>query len=124
MIGYVTLGTSDLERGAAFYDAVLGEIGASRSMGNERLITWGVQPDAPLLGICLPFDGKPASVGNGVMVALSVGSKEAVHQVYDKAISLGAADEGPPGPRSVGGFYGGYFRDLDGNKLVAFVFGS
>jgi hypothetical protein len=66
-----------------------------------------------------PFDGKAATVGNGMMVAIMCDSHEKVKAIYDKAIKLGAKDEGPPGTRW-GNFYVGYFRDLDGNKLNAF----
>ncbi|MFO1406712.1 MAG: VOC family protein [Steroidobacteraceae bacterium] len=117
MIGYVTLGTSDLERSAGFYDALLEVIGAGRFMESERFIAWAVAPDKPSLGVCLPFDGKAASVGNGTMIALVVDSNEKVDAMYRKALELGARDEGPPGPRGMSGFYAGYFRDLDGNKL-------
>ena len=75
------------------------------------------------VAVCTPHDKKSATAGNGAMVALAAGSKEAVDRVYKTAISLGATDEGPPGARSHS-FYGGYFRDLDGNKLVAFVMGK
>jgi len=120
MIGYVTLGTNDLARGAAFYDGVLAEVGAKRFMENDRMIGWGTQPDQPMLMIAKPFDEKKATSGNGTMIALNVGSPEAVKKVHAKAIKLGGKDEGAPGPRGDGGFHGGYFRDLDGNKLVAF----
>jgi catechol 2,3-dioxygenase-like lactoylglutathione lyase family enzyme len=123
MIGYVTVGSNDLERGAAFYDALLAELGAKRVMANERLVMWGAGRGAPMFALCKPYDGKPASVGNGVMIALAAGSKEAVHKLHAKALELGAQDEGAPGPRT-GSFYGGYFRDLDGNKLVAYTFGG
>ena len=122
MIGYVTLGTNDLPRAAAFYDALLGEVGAKRTMEFERGIVWGVAQDKPSLGIMKPFDGKPATVGNGVMVALAVDSREKVDRVYKKAIELGGKDEGPVGPRGEG-FYAGYFRDLDGNKFDVFFMG-
>jgi predicted lactoylglutathione lyase len=121
VIGYVTLGTNNLDKAAAFYDALLAEIGARRMMEDPgRIVGWGTQPGAPMLMVTKPFDGKPASVGNGVMVALNVGTPEAVKKVHAKAMQLGGADEGEPGPRGTGGFHGGYFRDLDGNKLVAF----
>jgi catechol 2,3-dioxygenase-like lactoylglutathione lyase family enzyme len=120
MIGYVTLGTNDLQRAAAFYDGVLAELGAKRFMQNDRMIGWGTQPDQPMLAVTKPFDEKKATSGNGTMVALNVGTPEAVKKVHAKAIKLGAQDEGAPGPRGDGGFHGGYFRDLDGNKLVAF----
>ena len=119
MIGYVTLGTNDLERGAAFYDALLGELGASRFMEGDNFIAWGSSPTAPGIGLTKPFDGKPATVGNGVMVALAVDSPAKVDAVHAKALALGGKDEGAPGER-MEGFYAGYFRDLDGNKLNCF----
>jgi predicted lactoylglutathione lyase len=121
MIGYVTLGANDLERAAKFYDSLLAEIGAGRFMEQETFIAWAVTPGEPALSVCKPADGNPPTVGNGVMVALVVDSPEKVHAVYDKAIQLGAKDEGPAGPRG-GGFYAGYFRDLDGNKLNVFCY--
>ena len=116
MIGYVTLGTNDLPRAAAFYDALLGEIGAKRFMEGERFIAWAVSPTQPSLGVIKPYDGKAATVGNGTMVALLVDSKDKVDRLHAKALSLGGTDEGPAGPRG-DGFYAGYFRDLDGNKI-------
>ena len=120
MIGYVTLGTNNLERAVAFYDELLAPLGAGRFMEFEGIfVAWAIAPDKPGLSVTKPFDGNPATVGNGMMVALSVDSKELVHKIYDKAIELGGKDEGPAGPRS-DGFYAGYFRDLDGNKLNVF----
>jgi predicted lactoylglutathione lyase len=122
MIGYVTLGTNDLQRAAKFYDALLATIGAKRLMEFEKAIVWSVSPTTPGLCATAPFDGKPATVGNGVMVALVVDSKAKVDALYKKAIELGAKDEGAAGPRS-DNFYAGYFRDMDGNKLCAFFSG-
>ena len=122
MIGYVTLGTNNKDRAAKFYDDVLGVMGATRTWEMDKLIGWGVGTGSPMLMIIKPADGNAATVGNGVMVALAAKDKAQVDAVYKKAISLGAKDEGPPGPRG-DGFYGGYFRDLDGNKLVAFFLG-
>lgn len=121
MIGYVTLGTNDLERAVAFYDALLAELGAGRFMEEETFVAWAVAPDQPALSVTRPFDGEAATVGNGTMVALAVDSPEMVHKIYNKAMELGARDEGAAGPR-FGGFYAGYFRDLDGNKLNVFCF--
>jgi catechol 2,3-dioxygenase-like lactoylglutathione lyase family enzyme len=121
MIGYVTLGTNDLQRAAKYYDTLLGALGAKRFMGDERFIAWAVAPDQPGIGVTKPFDGKPASVGNGMMVALAVPTAADVDRVHGLAMSLGSADEGAPGARG-GGFYAGYFRDLDGNKLNVFCF--
>lgn len=120
MIGYITLGSNDIPRAAAFYDELLSILGAGRFMEVEDVfIAWAVAPDKPGLSVTKPFDGNPATVGNGNMVALMVDSKEMVHKVYDKAIALGGEDEGPAGPRG-DSFYAGYFRDLDGNKLNVF----
>ena len=122
MIGYATLGTNDLARAAGFYDALLGTIGAKRWMQSDRFIAWAVAPDKPSLGVILPYDGKPATVGNGTMVALVVDAKSKVDALHRKALELGGKDEGAPGPRG-DGFYAGYFRDLDRNKLNAFCMG-
>ena len=122
MIGYTTLGTNDLKRAGAFYDALLAEMGAKRAMEMETFIAWGTAPNTPMVAVIKPFDGKPATVGNGVMVALAASSKEQVNAIHKKALALGGKDEGAPGPRGPG-FYAGYFRDLDGNKLNAFFMG-
>ncbi len=122
MIGYVTLGTNDIERAAQFYDQLLSELGAKRFMDTETFIAWVTSPKE--VGVCVakPFDGNAATVGNGVMVALRMDSNEKVDALYRRAIELGATDEGAPGPRG-DGFYAGYFRDLDGNKLNAYCMG-
>jgi predicted lactoylglutathione lyase len=122
MVGYVTLGTNDLPRAARFYDELLAVLGAKRVMEFGEFIAWGTGPGAAMLAITRPFDKQPATAGNGVMVALQADSKATVDAVYRKALALGAKDEGPAGPRG-DGFYAGYFRDLDGNKLNAFFMG-
>ncbi|MFA9201525.1 MAG: VOC family protein [Cypionkella sp.] len=121
MIGYVTLGTNDLQKAAPFYDALAAELGVGRMMEFDTFIAWG-EPGSPAAGIGLtkPFDGNPATVGNGVMVALAAKDEAQVQRLYDIALANGGTDEGAPGDRG-GGFYAGYFRDLDGNKLNAFV---
>jgi len=120
MIGYVTLGTNNLERAVAFYDELLAVMGAGRFMEVEDVfVAWAVSPDKPGLSVTRPFNGQAATAGNGTMVALVVDSKDMVHKVYDKALQLGGTDEGPAGPRG-DEFYAGYFRDLDGNKLNVF----
>jgi predicted lactoylglutathione lyase len=122
MIGYVTVGSNDFEKAGRFYDALLGELGATRVMSDETFIAWSPSPKVPALSIIKPFDGNTATVGNGVMVALAMKTDDQVDAFHAKAIELGGADEGVPGPRGNGGFYVGYFRDLDGNKLAAFCF--
>jgi catechol 2,3-dioxygenase-like lactoylglutathione lyase family enzyme len=122
MIGYVTLGTNDLARGVAFYDAIFADYGVGRMMDFETFKAWGTPDGGAGIGLTKPFDGNAATVGNGVMVALEAKDKEQVHRLYDIALANGGTDEGPPGPRGEG-FYAGYFRDPDGNKLNAFVMG-
>jgi len=123
MIGYVMVGTNKFDEAAKFYDDLLGVLGAGRFMDSESFIAWATTPGAPALSICKPNDGNAATVGNGVMVAISAASKEQVDELYAKAIELGGTDEGAPGPR-MDNFYAGYFRDLDGNKLNAFYMGE
>lgn len=124
MIGYVTLGTNDLNKATAYYDALFATIGAGRFMEVEGyFVAWAPSPEAPGIAATVPFDGKPASPGNGTMVAIILDSPEKVNAFHAKALELGGSDEGAPGFRpeeSTSGFYVGYFRDLDGNKLNAF----
>ena len=120
MIGYVTLGTSDLARAAVFYDAIAAELETPRMMEFETFIAWGKPGGAAGIGLTKPFDGQPASVGNGVMVALEAKDQAQVDRLYAIALAHGGTDEGAPGLRG-DSFYAGYFRDLDGNKLNAFV---
>ncbi|MBV9550285.1 MAG: VOC family protein [Alphaproteobacteria bacterium] len=120
MIGYVTLGTKDLARAAEFYDAIAKDLGTERMMENEKFIAWGTPGGGAGIGLTYPHNGAPATVGNGVMVALAAKDKAQVDRLYALALSLGGTCEGPPGERG-GGFYAAYFRDRDGNKLNAFV---
>ena len=122
MIGYVTLGTNKIEQAAHFYDELFALLGAKRAMQNERFIAWGTSPEAPMVCIIKPFDGKAATPGNGNMTALYVADKTQIPALHAKALALGGSDEGAPGDRG-DGFYAGYFRDLDGNKLNAFFMG-
>ncbi|UNK79415.1 VOC family protein [Sphingopyxis granuli] len=122
MIGYVTLGTNDLARAATFYDAIAAELGVSRMMEFDNFIAWGKEGGGAGIGLTRPFDGNPATVGNGVMVALEARDAEQVQRLHAIALANGGTCEGPPGPRGEG-FYAGYFRDPDGNKLNAFIMG-
>lgn len=122
MIGYTTLGVSDLERARAFYDAVLAPLGGRRTLSYTNSQYYGGPSRGAMLGITRPFDGGPQSVGNGVMVALTAETPEQIHATHAAAMAAGGTCEGPPGDRG-GGFYGAYFRDLDGNKLCVFKMG-
>ena len=123
MIGYVTLGTNDLPRAAAFYDAIAAEMGVGRMMEAANYVAWGVPGGAAGVAVMKPFDGNPATVGNGVMVALEAKDAAQVDRLHALALANGGTCEGPPGVRG-GGFYAAYFRDLDGNKLNAFTMGA
>jgi len=117
MIGYTSVGTNDLKTAAAFYDALFSDLNADRILEFDDFIVWGTEGGTSAFSVHVPFDGCPASVGNGVMIALAAQSRSQVDAVYQKAISLGASDEGKPGQRAENGFYAAYFRDPDGNKL-------
>ena len=119
MIAYTTLGTNDMDRAGKFYDELFGEIGAGRTMENERFIAWATAEGQPMFSVIKPFDEKPATVGNGVMISIGAENPSAVDRLHAKALELGGTDEGAPGVRA-DVFYIGYFRDLDGNKLNFF----
>jgi len=121
MIGYATIGSNDLERAKGFYDEVLKPLGGQRAFASDRMQGYAGAGGA-MLAVCKPYDGKAAVPGNGNMVALSSPSPEVVNEVHALALANGAADEGAPGVR-MDGFYGAYFRDLDGNKVCVFKMG-
>jgi catechol 2,3-dioxygenase-like lactoylglutathione lyase family enzyme len=128
MIGYVTLGSNDLERARAFYDALLGELGARRLMElpENGFTLYGTGFGKPAIAVTRTYDGKSATPGNGNMTAIPVDSRDKVDAMHAKAMELGGSDEGAPGLRGPEGdraFYGAYFRDPDGNKLCVFRMG-
>lgn len=117
MLGYTTIGVNDMARAEGFYGALLAEIGGSQLFGQDRIKFYGTGMDGAMLAICIPYDEQAQQPGNGTMVAIPGGGREGVDKLYAKAIELGATDEGEPGERVPGVFYGAYVRDLDGNKL-------
>ncbi len=123
MIGYVTVGTNDLGVAARFYDAIAAEMGVGRMMEFDNFIAWGTPGGAAGIAATKPFDGNAASVGNGVMVAFEAKDQALFDRLFAFALAHGGSVVGPPGPRGDSGFYAGYFRDPDGNKLNAFVMG-
>ena len=116
MIGYTSVGTNDFKRACDFYDELFENFGARRTFEDKDFVAWGKGENEPMFSVHIPFDGKDATVGNGVMIALKSDKKEMVDELYSKALSLGALDEGKPGYR-MDQFYAAYFRDLDGNKI-------
>ncbi len=119
MIGYAVIGTKDLERSCAFYGALLEGIGGKQLMGLDHIKFYGTDAGGAMLAVASPHNGEPQACGNGNMIAIPGGSPEGADKLYAKAIELGATDEGEPGQRFPF-FYGGYVRDLDGNKLCFF----
>ena len=126
MIGYVTVGVSDMDKSAAFYDAVFGELGFGRIMEMETFIVWSSSMQACGYSITNPFNGEAMTAGNGTMFAIAANSRADVDKVYARAIAEGGTCEGEPGPRGDPSmnFYAGYFRDLDGNKLNCYCMGA
>lgn len=122
MIAYATIGVSDYEKGKAFYLELLEPMEVTALMETPRLAALGTPAGGAMLAVCTPYDEQPMHPGNGNMVAIAPGSKEMVDQLHARALSLGATDDGAPGDR-MPGFYGGYFRDPDGNKVCFCHFG-
>ncbi|MDG1253684.1 MAG: VOC family protein [Glaciecola sp.] len=123
MLSYITLGVSDLEKSEAFYNELLAPLGAKTLIKMDRIIFIGKSMDEPMISICVPYNGDAPNPGNGNMFAIAPGSKVLVNQLHAQAISLGATCDGPPGQRIPDVFYGGYFKDPDGNKGVFNHFG-
>lgn len=123
MISYVTLGVSDLATAKSFYGELLAELGAKALLEMDRIAFFGQSMAKPMLAVCIPFNKEDPHPGNGNMVSISPGSKEAVQTLYHKAIALGATCDGAPGQRIDNVFYGAYVKDADGNKLCFCHFG-
>ena len=123
MIGYATIGVNDIERAKQFYCDLFADQGGKVIIDAGRIAFIGSQPDRPMIAVCDPWNKEAPEPGNGNMVAFPAGEKATVDALYDKAMSLGATDEGAPGQRVPDRFYGAYVRDPDGNKLCFFVFG-
>lgn len=119
MISYVTLGVNDLHAAKKFYSEILALMDVQPLYEMERMIMFAQGGQEPRLAICTPYNKEPATGGNGTMVALKVGSKELVNQIFARALELGATSGGEPGQR-VPQFYGAYIYDLDNNKLAFF----
>jgi len=126
MIGYTTVGTNDLQRAMAFYDALFGSVGISRLLELPSIAAWGVNWDKPMFGVAKPFDGTQATPSNGELIALGQRTRAKVRTLHAKGLELGGTDEGAPGVRGLDSsqaFYAAYIRDLDGNKLCFYSVG-
>ena len=119
MLGYATLGTSDMERAEAFYNELFTELGGKQLFGMDRIKFYGTSTDEPMIALCIPYNEEPHERGNGQMVALMAADRATVDRVHAIALAQGGTCEGPPGlrPHYHADYYGAYFRDPDGNKL-------
>ena len=128
MIGYVTVGSNDLDRARDFYDQLMPVLGAGRIMEfGDNFTMYGTGMGKPGLAVCKPYNGAEAAVGNGNMSAIVCDTRGRVDALYSKAMELGGSDEGPPGLRGEEGdqaFYGAYFRDPEGNKFCVYRIGA
>ncbi len=122
MIGYATIGTSDMEKAKAFWSGVLASKGASVIMDIGRIAFIGSSMDQPMLAVCIPYNEEGQNPGNGNMLAFPAENREEVDALYAKAMELGATDDGAPGER-MPTFYGAYIRDPDGNKACFYKMG-
>lgn len=120
MFSHVTVGTDDLQRAGAFYDAVLRTIGHARGFESETFISYG-ERGSPRFFVMKPFDGGDASVGNGWHAAFNANSRAEVDAFHASALAAGGSDEGAPGlrPHYHADYYAAYVRDPDGNKIQA-----
>ena len=120
MINYLTIGADDINKTGELYDAVLAALGYQRCFEDPgRKIGWG-SIEQMCFCITKPFDGESATSGNGTMIGFTAGTEAEVDEAYNRAMKLGATDEGEPGWRS-DQFYGAYFRDYAGNKITVFL---
>lgn len=120
MFSHVTVGTNDLAKAGAFYDAVFEALGMSRGFEGKTFISYGERSGGRFF-VMSPFNGEPATVGNGVHAAFRAADRVSVDAFHAAALANGGSDEGAPGlrPHYHADYYGAYVRDPDGNKLQA-----
>ena len=121
MIGFVMVGTNNLDKAINFYDTLLNTIDLQRVVANEKYAGYALKdkPDEVEFYVTNPVNKEKATFGNGTQISFLVNSKDLVNKFYNIGIKLGGADEGAPGIRS--GDYYCYLRDLDKNKICAFA---
>ena len=121
MLAYTVIGSNRKDEALAFYDALLSELGGTRAFANDRIQFYSGGSGA-MLAVGTPANGEHAACGNGTMAALACGDTATVDRVHAKAVELGAENIESPNEGIPGVFYGGYFRDLDGNKICCAAF--
>ncbi|WP_299687848.1 VOC family protein [uncultured Tateyamaria sp.] len=127
MISYVTVGADDIARAKRFYAAFLPALGYGLEEGAEGLsyalpVEAGQRPVLPDFYVKPTFDGRPASAGNGSMVAFEARTQQQVRDLHAAALAAGGTDEGQPGFRAAYGphFFVSYLRDPQGNKIALY----
>lgn len=122
MIFHICFGTRDLEKAGAFYDAITAELGCGRVNQTEKAIFWAKPGSGIGFAVTLPYDGAPATFGNGTMATIGAENRDQVDRIHAAALASGGSDEGAPGVRP-NGMYCAYWRDPDGNKMNAVALG-
>ena len=122
MFAFITIGTNNLKKSSQFYDELLKILGIVRVIQDERYVGYSKEDNLEIIEfyIMCPFDKKEATIGNGTMISFEVKTPEKVNEFHQKALKIGATNEGFPGPRHGEDYYA-YIRDLDGNKICVFV---
>ena len=121
IMSHVSVGTNQFEKALEFYDKVLATLGARRIHEELQVKAVAYGKQFPEFWLQAPFDGRPATVGNGSHFAFLASSRQVVDEFYAAALAAGGSGDGDPGPREHYGpaYYGGFARDLDGNKIEA-----
>ena len=119
IISHISIGTNNFDRAVVFYDRVLSTLGCKQIMKHPGAVAYG--KEFPEFWVQTPFNGEPATIGNGAHIGFIANTKEAVHAFHEAALNEGGTDDGAPGPRPDYGdaYYGCFIRDIDGNKIEA-----
>ena len=122
MFAFITIGTNNLKKSSQFYDELLKTLGIVRVIQDERYVGYSKEDNLEIIEfyIMCPFDKKEATIGNGTMISFDGKTIEKVNEFHQKALKIGATNEGFPGPRHGEDYYA-YIRDLDGNKICVFA---
>ena len=122
MFAFITIGTNNLKKSSQFYDELLKTLGIVRVLQDKRYIGYAKEDNLEVIEfyIMCPFDKKKATIGNGTMISFNAKTPKSVNDFHQKALEIGATNEGFPGPRHGENYYA-YIRDLEGNKLCAFA---
>ena len=122
MFAFITIGTNNLKKSSQFYDELLKTLGIVRVIQDERYVGYSKEDNLEIIEfyIMCPFDKKKATIGNGTMISFDGKNPEKVNEFHQKALKIGATNEGFPGPRHGEDYYA-YIRDLDGNKICVFA---